>query len=45
MSGAVDTYSGPKLEIKIEETAIPAVLTPNPGGGMDDVEHEGSTRD
>lgn len=32
MSKLIDTDSGPKVEIKIEETVIPAVSTPSPEG-------------
>ena len=44
MSKVVDTDSGPKVEIKIEETAIPTVSTLSLEGDAD-VKHEDVTED
>ena len=43
MSEVVDTESGPKVEIKVEETAIPVMPTPGPKGDVD-VKHEIMTK-
>jgi hypothetical protein len=47
MSEVVDTDSGPKIEIKIEETAIPgASAIPTPSlEGDEDVKYEDVERD
>ena len=44
MSEVVDTDSGPRVEIKIEEAAGPDVPTPSPEGDAD-AKHEDVMRD
>ena len=43
MSEVVDTDSGPKVEIKIEETPIPPMPAPSLEGDAD-VKHEATTK-